>query len=252
MDLAELLNAPVRQGSSLEEIDHRPWPLPDRPWVIGQTLEDLLFAHWRVDPDVLRPHVPARLAIDEHDGSAWIGVTAFAVSGLRARGTLPLPYVSSFGQLNVRTCVTLDNRPGIWFFSLDVSSRVAALAARRMYRLPYYRADITFDRTDERVLYECVRSEENAFSCAYRGLGSPSPPAAGSLEHFLVERYCLYAQHGGRLFRAEIHHRPWPLEQAEASIDLNTMPPGGLSVDAEPIVHFSGRQDVVIWPLHAV
>jgi uncharacterized protein YqjF (DUF2071 family) len=252
VDVGELLNASARQASSLEEVDHRPWPLPDNPWVIGQTLNDLLFAHWRVDADVLRPHVPARLSIDEHDDSAWLGVTAFVVSGLRVRGTLPLPYVSSFCQLNVRTCVTLDNIPGIWFFSLDASSRLAVAAARRLYRLPYFRADITLDRTDERVLYECVRNEQKTFSGAYRGLGAPVPPAAGSLEQFLVERYCLYSEDDGRLVRAEIHHRPWPLERAEASVDLNTMPPGGVTVDAEPIAHFSGRQDVVIWPLHAV
>jgi hypothetical protein len=218
---------------------------------MGQTLDDLLFAHWRVDADVLRPHIPDRLSIDQHDGSAWLGVTPFVVSGLRARGTVPLPYVSSFHELNVRTYVTLDDKSGIWFFSLDASSRLAVAAARRLYRLPYFRADITIERRGERLLYECVRSEDKAFSGGYRGLGAPTPPAAGSLEHFLVERYCLYAGYGGRLFRAEIHHRPWPLEPAEASIDLNTMPPDGVDVDAAPVTHFSGRQDVVIWSLQA-
>jgi uncharacterized protein YqjF (DUF2071 family) len=249
MDLGELLDAPVRQASSLEEIDHRPWPLPDRPWVMGQTCDDLLFAHWRVDPGLLRPHVPERLTLDEHQGSAWIGVAPFVVTGLRARGTLPLPYVSSFRELNVRTYVTLDDKPGIWFFSLDLSSRVAVAAARRLYRLPSFPADITFDRSPERVLYECVRNEEKAFSCAYRSLGPPAAPAPESLEQFLVERYCLYAEHERQLFRAEIHHRPWPLEAAEASIDLNTMPPAGVSVEAEPVVHFSRRQDIVTWSL---
>jgi uncharacterized protein len=249
MDLGELLSAPARQGSSLEEVEHRPWPLPDRPWVMGQTWDDLLFAHWRVDPDVLRPHIPDRLSIDEHDGSAWIGVTPFVVSGLRARGMLPLPYISSFRELNVRTYVTLDAKPGIWFFSLDASSRVAVAAARRLYRLPYFRADITFDRSPERVLYECVRNEQKAFSCAYRGLGSPAASTPGSLEHFLVERYCLYTEHERQVFRAEVHHRPWPLEEAEVSIDLNTMPPDAVRVDVESIAHFSRQQDVVIWSL---
>lgn len=244
-----MFSAAVRQASALEETEHRPWPLPDAPWVMGQTWDDLLFAHWRVDASALRPHVPERLSIDEHDGSAWLGLTPFVVSGLRARGTLPLPYVSSFRELNVRTYVTLDGKPGIWFFSLDASSRGAVLAARLLYRLPYFHAEISFDRSDERVLYECVRNEQKTFSGAYRGLGSPAPPAPGSLEHFLVERYCLYAQHRAQLFRAEIHHRPWPVEAAEASIDLNTMPPGGISVDATPVAHFCRRQDVVIWSL---
>jgi uncharacterized protein len=246
-----VFSAAVRQASSLEETEHRPWALPAAPWVMGQTWDDLLFAHWRVDADVLRPRVPERLSIDEHDGSAWIGVTPFVVSALRARGTVPLPYVSSFRELNVRTYVTLDDKPGIWFFSLDASSRVAVAAARRLYRLPYFRADITLERRGERLLYECVRNEQRAFSGAYRGLGAPEPPASGSLEHFFVERYCLYAAHEGGLFRAEIHHGPWPLEDAEASIDLNTMPPDDIDVAAEPLVHFSRRQDVVIWSLHA-
>jgi hypothetical protein len=218
---------------------------------MGQTCDDLLFAHWRVDADVLRPHVPERLSIDEHDGTAWLGVTPFVVSGLRARGTVPLPYVSSFRQLNVRTYVTLDDKPGIWFLSLDASSRFAVAAARRLYRLPYFRAEITIERSGERLLYECVRSEDKAFSAGYRGLGAPRAPEPGSVEHFLVERFCLYAEYGGRLFRAEIHHRPWPLEEAEASIDLNTMPPDGIGVDAEPVTHFSRRQDIVIWSLQA-
>ena len=250
--LAELLTAPVRQASSLAETEHRPWPLPASSWVMGQTWDDLLFAHWRVDANLLRPHVPDALSIDEHDGTAWLGVTPFVVTGLRVRGMLPLPYVSSFRELNVRTYVTLEDRPGIWFLSLDASSELAVAAARRLYRLPYFRAQITVQRRSGRLLYECVRNEEKAFSGSYRGLGAPRSAEDGSLEEFLTERYCLYAEDAGRLFRADIHHRPWPLEQAEASIDLNTMPPDGVTLAGDPVVHYSRRQDVVIWGLDDV
>ena len=126
-----MLSAPARQASSLAETEHRPWSLPSSSWVMGQTWDDLLFAHWRVDADVVRPHVPDGLSIDERDGSAWVGVTPFVVTGLRARGLFPLPYVSSFRELNVRTYVTFEDKPGIWFFSLDASSEVAVRAARR-------------------------------------------------------------------------------------------------------------------------
>src|SRR3982750_2959300 len=102
----DLLQAPARQASSLEETAHRPWPLSDRSWVMGQTWDDLLFAHWRVSAAAVREHVPDALAVAEHDGSAWLGVTPFVVTGLRARGMLPLPLVSSFLELNVRTYVT--------------------------------------------------------------------------------------------------------------------------------------------------
>jgi uncharacterized protein len=219
---------------------------------MGQTWDDLLFAHWRVDIDALRPHVPEGLTIEEHGGSAWVGVTPFLVTGLRARGTLPLPLVSSFRELNVRTYVTRDEKPGIWFFSLDASSQVAVEAARRLYRLPYFRARIDVQRRAERIVYECVRHEGRAFSGSYAPAGPADPAAPGTLDHFLTERYCLYAADGPRLFRADIHHRPWPLQTAEATIDLNTMAPEGIEFDGEPLFHYSRRQDVVIWALTEV
>ena len=219
---------------------------------MGQTWDELLFAHWPVDADRLRPHVPAGLSIDEREGSAWVGVTPFAVTSLRARGLFPLPYLSSFRELNVRTYVTLDDKPGIWFFSLDASSELAARAARRLYRLPYFSARITLERRAGWLVYECSRNEGKAFSGSYRGSRAPKAAEVGSLEHFLTERYCLYAEHEGRLYRAEIHHRPWPLEEAEATIDLNTMPPDGITLGDDPVVHYSRRQDVVIWPLEEV
>jgi hypothetical protein len=219
---------------------------------MAQTWDDLLFAHWRVDADTLRAHIPGELSLDEHSGSAWIGVTPFIVTGLRARGLLPLPRVSSFRELNVRTYVTVDGKPGIWFFSLDASSQAAVEAARRIYRLPYFRAQIDVVRRGDRILYECARHQGTAFSGEYGPAGDVAPAASGSLEHFLTERYCLYARHRARLYRADIHHRPWPLQEADATIDLNTMPPDAIPLEGEPLLHFSRRQDVVIWPLERV
>jgi uncharacterized protein YqjF (DUF2071 family) len=246
-----MLAAPLRQAASLEHLEHRPWPLPRRPWTMGQTWEDLLFAHWRVPQELLQPAIPDGLDLDTFDGAAWLGVTPFRVSGLRLRGMLPLPGVSSFLELNVRTYVTAQGKPGIWFFSLDASSQLAVEAARRMYRLPYFRARIDAARSGEWVSYECARIDEpaRAFSGRYRPLGPVQEAQPGSLEWFLAERYRLYAVDArGRLCRAEIHHRPWPLQQAEAEIELNTMPPVEPS-DHAPLCHFSRRQDVVIWPL---
>jgi uncharacterized protein YqjF (DUF2071 family) len=100
-----------------------------------------------------------------------------------------------------------------------------------------------------RVTFECTRDAQTEFSAAYGGAGPVSPAAPGSLEHFLTERYCLYAEHGGRLCRAEIHHRPWPLQSPEADIAANSMAPSGIELDGDPLLHYSGRQDVVIWAL---
>jgi uncharacterized protein YqjF (DUF2071 family) len=245
-----------RQARSLEHLEHRPWTPPRRGWTMGQTWEDLLFAHWRVPLEAVREHVPHELEVELQDGSAWLGVTPFRVRGLRARGTLPLPRVSSFLELNVRTYVrAADGKPGIWFFSLDASSRLAVEAARRGYKLPYFHARISATRRGEWIDYECARVEEHGrvFSGRYRPDGAVFNAEPDSLEWFLTERYCLYTVGDGHLHRAEIHHPPWPLQQGEAVVELNTMAPPGVELpDEEPVVHYSLRQDVVVWPLERV
>jgi uncharacterized protein YqjF (DUF2071 family) len=247
------LDAALRQARSLERLEHRPWPVPARGWTMGQTWEDLLFAHWRVPVEQLRPHVPPELEVDEHDGTGWVGITPFRLTGLRGRGTLPIPYVSEFLELNVRTYVTAQEKPGIWFFSLDASSRLAVEAARRTYRLPYFHARMSMSRGGEWIAYECARIAEagRVFSGRYRPQGAVFHAEPGSLEWFLTERYCLYTTDRGALARAEIHHELWPLQTAQAEIGLASISRVELP-DDDPQLHFSQRQDVVIWPLERV
>ena len=248
--LPELFAAAARQTASLEETAHRPWPLPRDPWLMGQTWEDLLFLHWRVPAPTLRTLVSPHLDIDQHDGSAWLGITPFRVAALRLRGLLPLPGISSFLELNVRTYVTDGTKPGIWFFSLDAASRLAVEAARSGYKLPYFHAQMHTARVGEWIAYESARAATAgvAFAARYRPVGEEFLAEPGSLEEFLVERYCLYTEHAGRLRRAEIHHRPWTARRAEAEIEVNTMAPVELP-DDEPHVLWGGRQDVVLWAL---
>lgn len=248
---SEFLRTPARQAAVVAEVAHRPWPLPGDSWVMAQTWDHLLFAHWPVD-DIT---VPPGLELDRFDGKAWIGITPFRVSGLRLRGTIPLPLASTFLELNVRTYVTAGGKPGIWFFSLDAESRGAVEVARRWYRLPYHEARMEAERREEVVDYSSARQGAErpyVFEGRYRPTGPAAPARAGSIEHFLAERYCLYAEHEGRLFRAEIHHPPWPLQPAAAEIELNTMPPDGVRLAGDPLLHYSERQDVVIWPLRAI
>jgi len=191
--------------------------------------------------------LPPRVEPDEFEGTAWIGITPFRAAGTRLRFTLPIPFLSSFPELNVRTYVAHGDRPGIWFFSLDAASTLAVEGAKRLYKLPYHRAQMSCTRAGDRVRYESARPGA-AFSGSYRAGGEASPPAPGTLEHFLTERYCLYAVHGDRMLRAEIHHPPWPLQRAEAEIARNTMAaPLGLRLAGEPLLHYAARQDVVIW-----
>jgi uncharacterized protein len=150
----------------------------------------------------------------------------------------------------VRTYVTVDGRPGVWFLSLDATSRAAVEAARRLWRLPYLHARIELARDGEWVRYRCERAGR-AFAAAYRGNGERVDAEPGSLEWFLVERYCLYAARGPRLYRGEIHHRLWDLQRAEARVERNTIAPLPLP-DVPPHALYAARQDTVVWPLERV
>jgi uncharacterized protein len=243
----DFLEHASRQAAVTEDVRHRPWPLPGGPWVQAQSWIDLAFLHWRVDADELRRLVPKRLELDTFHGTAWLGVTPFLLTGFRLRGLPPLPRVSTFEELNVRTYVTWDGKPGIWFFSLEASSRLAVEAARRFYKLPYRQARMHYEPGADFVEYESARAGA-AFSGRYGGHGPLFNAEPRTLEYFLTERYCLYTEAAGSLYRADIHHPPWDLQRGEAHLDLNTVSPV-LLPDDEPHVLFSPRQDVVIWPL---
>lgn len=256
--LVRSLGAPrdaAAQARALAESDHRPWPLPSRPWFMGQTWLDLLFAHWPVAAEVLRPKIPHQIPIDTFDGKAWIGVTPFEVRGLRLRGTPPAPSLSRFPEVNVRTYATVRGKPGIFFMSLDAASLPAVAAARRAYRLPYFRAAMQIGRRGGEIQYRSNRrsadGEPASLQLSYWPTGSVAPAVPGTLEHFLVERYCLYTlDDQGEVLRADIHHPPWPLQPAAARISLNSMgSPYRVPFETEPLLHYSRRQDVVIWSL---
>ena len=242
-------------GAKLEQTAHRPWPLPERPWVIAQSWHHLLFAHWPLDLAVLRRHVPAGLEIDTYDGQAWLGVVPFRMVGVRLRGTPALPWLSAFPELNVRTYVVADGKPGVWFFSLDAGNRIAVAIARAWFHLPYFRARMSCEEKNGWIEYRCGRAHRGAacgvFQGRYRPTGEVFSAQAGSLEYFLTERYCLYAADPqGRIFRGEIHHAPWPLQRAEAELISNTMPEAaGIYVaPAKPLLHFAKQLDVSVWP----
>ena len=163
-----------------------------------------------------------------------------------------LPWVSAFPELNVRTYVTAGGKPGVYFFSLDAGNPLAVHTARALLNLPYYSAEMSVGHDSGAVVYRSRRLSEPAaeFAATYRGLGDRTPPLPGTLEYFLTERYCLYAEdHFRRAYRLEIHHPPWLLESAEAQITVNTMADvAGVRLPAmAPLLHFSKRRDVVCW-----
>jgi hypothetical protein len=185
-----------------------------------QRWEELLFLHWPVPVSALRPLVPAGLEIDTHEGAAYVGLVPFTMKGVRPVWAPPVPGVSSFHEVNVRTYVHHEGRdPGVVFLSLDASSRVAVVVARLTFHLPYRFARMSLEPGPEgEVLYRSERRwpgpKPAGCRLAYAPAGPVAPARPSSLEHFLAERYVLYVEHRGRLFRGRVHHPPYPLQGA--------------------------------------
>jgi hypothetical protein len=239
----------------INEVRHRPWPLPTGPWIMTQSWHDLLFAHWPVATDVLREQIPPGLELDLFDQQAWVGIIPFHMTNVAPRGVPALPWVSAFPELNVRTYVRYKGRPGIYFFSLDAANPLAVTVARTMFHLPYFTATMTAGLDGEWVRYCSQRTggETGAeLQARYRPIGPVHAAAPGTLEHFLTERYCLYTVDDSfHVRRLDIHHLPWPLQAAEATIQVNTMADAaGIRLPSmTPLLHFAKRQDMLAWPL---
>lgn len=235
-------------------VDHRPWPMPSRPWVMRQTWHDLLFAHWPIAPDRMRALLPDSVTVDVFDGHAWLGIVPFHMTNVTARAVPALPWISAFPELNVRTYVTVEGKPGVWFFSLDAARALAVAAARTLFNLPYFTASMHVLVMKDAIAYESrrlsARDRPAELAAQYAPAGVGFAAAPGSLDYFLTERYCLYGvTRSRRPFRLEIHHPPWVLHRAEAVFRRNTMAEAaGLSLPATaPVLHYSRRQDMVAW-----
>lgn len=237
--------------SIVESTAHRPWPMPSAPWLMTQSWNDLLFAHWRVDRSQMRRVVPDVFDLDLFDGEAWLGIVPFSMTNVGIRAAPALPWLSAFPELNVRTYVRVAERPGVYFFSLDAGRRLAVAAARALLNLPYHPALMSVERRDAAVRYHSARRSGGAeFNAIYEPASASFAASPGSIEYFLTERYCLYhLDRRGRPYRLEIHHRPWSLQVARAAITMNTMAAANqLVLNGGPtLLHFARRQDVVAW-----
>jgi len=216
----------------------------------------LLFMHWPIDANLLRPLIPAGLEIDTFDGSAWIAIVPFTMWDIRAFPPYvpAMPGLNAMHELNVRTYVHLNGTPGVWFFSLDCNNAAAVFGARTFYYLPYYNSELTLEQADSKIDYSLDRTDKpKANFRATWHIGTSLPTSEpDSLEFFLTERYCLFSEHKSELYRSQIHHQSWPLQTATLDSHTSTM------IDAlnlpeptdPPLLHYAEEIAVEIWPLH--
>lgn len=219
-----------------------------------QRWRHLTFVHWRVPIAALRPLVPDALTIDTFGGEAFIGIVPFTMQGVRPQWAPAVPGISSFHETNVRTYVHQGGaEPGVWFFSLDAANRLAVAIARTFWHLPYHHARMSLAAGDGEIQYASERRRDGArFRGTCRPRGEPRAATPGTLEHFLAERYILYARkRDGTLRRGQVHHAPYPLQTAElADHDESLLAAAGIErPTGAPLVHFASGVDVEIFAL---
>lgn len=220
--------------------------------LLSMRWRDLLFAHWSIDPATVAAKLPDGVSVDTYDGDAYLGVVPFVMDDIRVRAA---PLGLQFGELNLRTYVTVDGTPGVYFFNLDADDRLGVTLARKLFRLPYYRAEMDIETTgtttDREVSFQSRRRTPSAssvrFDARYGPNGEFTPPAEGSLAEFLTERYRFYTTNdSGRIYYGDIDHEPWSLAEATADIEENTLfeANGFDRPDGEPVLHFAAPIDV--------
>jgi uncharacterized protein YqjF (DUF2071 family) len=222
--------------------------------VMRQIWRHLGFLHWSLAPEEIARSLPPGLEVDTFDGAAWVGIVPFTIP-LTRTGRWGLPMARPFHEINLRTYVHRRGRdPGVWFFSLDATSRLAVAGARLWYGLPYFAAEITLEEAGGWVDYRSVRRDVTtaAFQARYQPTGPTTQAAPGSLEFFLAERYLLYARSSRGLRTARVHHAPYPLQPASAGGVAQTLteaaglPPAACA--APPLlVHYAREVDVQIF-----
>jgi uncharacterized protein len=232
-----------------------------------QKWRDLLFVHWRLSPAEVHATIPDWLSVDTFDGSAWIGLVLFSMSGVRPWWFPPVPGVSAFAETNVRTYVHSGGEPGVWFLSLDAGGSIGARLGRSKWGLPYHHSKMRVRRRGTHISYECERlwpgrmgvggRVEAEIGDLFTGLHrdvAPGQAVPGSLEHFLIERYILYAQKGEEMLCGRVHHRPYRLHEAKVTYaDQSFLTDLGLHLDRPPDhVLFSEGVSVEVFPLRPV
>jgi hypothetical protein len=259
----------VTAGSLLYSVEHRPWLPPDAQWLLSQSWNDALFAHFAIDPLTLRRLVPEALTLDLYDGVAWLTISPFCTSHLRPSGVPPLPGLSFFPQVNLRTYVTMQGRsgpskPGLYYFSVDAANLSAVWFARIFFRMQFWHSAIQIGgatiqarkSTERTIRFRSSRLHGPAalngpvqFDAVYAPGGEAARARRGSLDEFLMERYCVYSWNRRKFYRTEVHHQPWPLQRASVEIRSNNMAePFGLSLGMKPdLCHFSRSLKVLTW-----
>ncbi|MFC5541612.1 MAG: DUF2071 domain-containing protein [Bacilli bacterium] len=221
------------------------------PWLMKQTWSDILFLHYPVKKEVLELHLPPNLELDTYEGTGWVTIVPYMMKASGFRGLPSIPMGAGIPGINVRTYVKAGEKPGIYFFKLAIRNRLAAIAAKSFFQLPYLYMDISLRRTGETVCFES-RAHPIPLVCEYRVQSPASPVEKGSLGEWLLERYCFYTTGPkGKLLRGDIFHESWIIQNIDLiGMENNIFSTFRLNPQSfRPVIHYSKQLNVHFWPL---
>lgn len=243
-----------RAEQFLANVD-RQWHSIELPWIMFQSWSNLFLASWPVPAEQIRPLVPPVLELDSFNGQTWISIVPFQVVNLHFRDLPPMPGQSSFFEINLRTYVTYNSEPGVYFITLDCTDDLAVKVAQHFFELPFWRAQINIAEQGDGFRVESSRDPEGAtparLVCDFEPAGETFEAASGSLESWLADRYALFLTHRGDVHRGDIKHAPWIFKNATANFQVNTIAEAaGLKLpDAAPHILYAASTDTFVWPL---
>ncbi len=233
-------------------------PIPDRAWASYQSWDNLLTCHWPIDPNLLRPNVPAELEIDTFDGQAWLALIPMFMGTIRLRDLGSIPTESQFPEINFRTYVKYGGRTGVYFFHVDAEAPLVDIGAQLFFHTPYKMAEVRFERTsDGGFSFKSRRfmPPHQTFEAVYRPTGTAAVAPPGSLLEFQAERYSGFAKSlTGEIVRGDLIHDPWLLQEVDAQVTQNTfLQSAGFDLaPTPPMMHYAAGVDTVLWTFEDV
>lgn len=235
------------KANLLQSVSHRSWPLPDRKWSYYQEWNNALFLHWKVPAEILQQFLPDGLILDTFNGEAWVSLVAFTMEKIRPKNLPAFSPISDFHEINLRTYILQDNKPGVYFLNIEAGKSLSALISRTLSGLPYQKALMKRVKLENQETYTSNFKQKGfAFVAAYRF--SDTVVAKSELDEWLTERYCLYLQQGTKNYVYEIHHLPWDLQEVEVTELLTNYRIGEIDLNRAPdLVHYSKGVNVIAW-----
>lgn len=231
----------------IHDISHRPWTLPNGQWNYYQEWNNVLFLHWKVPEDELLQLIPSGVMIDKFNGETWVSLVAFTMEKIRPRMLPSVSTISDFHEVNVRTYLIRDNKPGVYFLTIEAEKLVSTFVAKYLSGLPYEKTLINRQQQDITQKY-FSKNERKGFTLDASFTVGQKVMVKSEIDRWLTERYCLYLNKNNQVYRYEIHHKPWELYQVEISNLITNYKIGEIFLNRKPdLTHYSDGVKVVAW-----